>query len=190
MFNEDFKSAVRNREHYFFNSLDSDILADLKLIDWDKIIYLLDTHPEDKFNENYEKRNFNLTEMERRDSNPALSKKIITKLKRTFPKNGITSHIFGGFTKKSKSFNIHRDVMDVLYLQVLGTVRFSLWKPNLNIDAEFIYPKDATRYYIKTYKPGSMIWIPRGTYHLIEPLESRIAFSFGVEGGNEPSTYI
>ena len=38
-------------------------------------------------------------------------------------------------------------------------------------------------------KPGMYVYLPRGTHHQVFPRESRVSFSFGVEGNPDPSMY-
>lgn len=182
-FDEEFRQAVRDRLHYPFPQkvYESDV-------EWNNVIYLLDTHPRRKdLKSNVEKLNFNLLGLEGRNSAPRVSRTIVADLRSAFPKNKITSQFFGGLTKQSRSFEIHKDSMDVLYYQAIGKVEFSIW--DSEVDAPNIERKQAKPRYKKMMSPGEMCWIPRGTYHRIIPLESRVALSFGVEDEPDPSTY-
>jgi hypothetical protein len=181
--NEEFRQAVRDRLHYPFPGkiYESDV-------EWNNVIHLLDTHPGNKdLKSNVEKLNFNLLGLEGRGSAPGVSRTIVADLRFAFPQNKVTSQFFGGLTKLSRSFEIHKDKMDVLYYQAIGKVEFSIW--DSEVDAPNIERKVAKNRYRKTMEPGEMCWIPRGTYHRIIPLESRVALSFGVEEEPDPSTY-
>jgi hypothetical protein len=195
LFNDEFKASVKKRTHYDWNNesvFDQLPMNTVKRFTWAEALELLDTHPEEYRSINKDKLRFVLTKIELRGSHPNFSKFVRQELDKTFPKNQTTVHIFGGITNKCKSFEIHRDVMDVLYLQVFGSVTLSLWKPKLGFipTSDEIEKKNVDCYYRKHFKEGRMIWIPRGTWHYIEPRQSRIGFSFGVEGKPEPSTYI
>lgn len=189
MFDENFKEAIRNRKYY---RPDDYKLPPDSVFGWKQAMNLLDSHPDNHRVLNGSKLSFTLTAIEQRNSAPAFVKDIIKELKSTFPSNSITTHFFGGFTNKSKSFRIHRDVMDVLYLQVLGNVEWSMWEPK---DIEYyrddskksIDKEEANLLYTSTFKPGSMIWVPRGQYHLVEPYGTRLGISFGIEGNIDAS---
>lgn len=189
MFDEDFLNAVRQKRHY---RIDYPEKIDYS---WDEFLPFLDSHPSNKIKINPEKINFNLLRLESRASSPLFVKDIISRLKKTFPKNNITAHAFGGLTRKSESFKIHRDAMDVFYLQVLGEIEWSVWKPN-NVDwhndknYQNLSSKEGEKIFTERFTRGKMIWIPRGTYHLVQPYTSRIGISFGVEGKLDPSTYV
>jgi len=192
MFDESFREAVRNQHYYRPNNYE--LPSDLDF-GWKEVIWMLDSHPDEKRTLRESKLGFVLTAMEQRNSTPRFVKDIIKELKSVFPDNNITAHFFGGFTNKSKSFEIHRDTMDVLYLQILGNVEWSMWEPN-NSDyykddsKKILNKEEANLSYTSIFKPGNMIWVPRGKYHLVEPYNSRLGVSFGIEGKIDPSSYI
>ena len=163
----------------------------VKPFGWPEAIKLLDTHPTEHRTLSTTKLKFALTRLEKRPSNPNFAKFVKKELERVFPKNMITVHMFGGLTADHKSFDIHRDKMDVLYLQLFGAVNLSLWKPKGGFipESDSIDEKNANQFYKKIFTYGNMIWIPRGTWHYIEPLQSSIRFSFGVEGHLDTSIY-
>ena len=193
MFDEKFKEAVRNRQYYRLNDYE---LPPESVFGWKEAIHLLDSHPEDKTELAPKLYSYVLTALERRQSIPQFIKDIIKELESIFPNNRITAHFFGGFSVKTKSrAGIHRDIEDVLYLQVLGDIQWSMWEAN-----KIEYYKDESKrklekeevdlLYTSLFKPGSMIWIPREEYHFAEPYGSRLGVSFGIEGKIDPSTYI
>lgn len=188
---DEFLDKVRNKEYFYFYRTDGTYYHDKSMWDfrWDNIIHLLDSHPEDMKKTNKNKNNFNLIGMEKRQSSPEFCKTFMKDLKELFPRNNITSHIFGGIGNH-QSFDIHRDAMDVLYLQTIGKVELSIWKEKTPSNQDNITENQGELLIRKKLHPGHLVWIPRGTFHLIEPLESRIAFSFGVEGEPDPSTYV
>ena len=189
MFDEDFLNAVRQKRHY---RIDYSEKIDYS---WDEFLPFLDSHPSDKMKINAEKINFNLVRVESRASSPPFVKDIVSRLGKIFPKNSISAHAFGGLTCESKSFKIHRDKMDVFYLQVLGEIEWSVWEPN-NVDwyndknYQNLFSNDGKRIFTERFNCGKMIWIPRGTYHLVQPYTSRMGISFGVESKIDPSTYV
>jgi hypothetical protein len=182
MFNEIFLKKVRNKE----------ATVGYTEVGWSYDMYdfmtYMNTHPEEFKIWESKNRRLGLTKMELRQSTPDFAKNIIEKLKKTFYKNDITCHAYCGFTDYSKSFNIHKDKMDVLYLQVVGDVEWSIWKSN--IDEKDITPDQGECVYKEKFIPGKWIWVPRGTYHLVKPITPRIGFSFGIENDHDPSTYI
>lgn len=199
MFDEKFLEAVRKREFYSFEDKvqyphwNLSAIESLFKYNWESVIDYIDSHPSEYFAVNPKKYNFNVTKMELRGSTPRFAKDILNNLSQIFPKNKPSVHIFGGLTKDSRSFEIHKDKMDVLYVQILGKVKFSTWMPKDITEEEGpdnISEEKCNLVYSDTFIRGRMYWIPRGRYHLIEPLESRIAFSFGVEGKIDPSTYV
>lgn len=199
MFDEKFLEAVRKREFYSFEDKvqyphwDPNTVENLFKYNWQSVIDYINSHPLGFFTMNPRKYNFTATKMETRGSTPRFAKDILLNLGQTFPKNSTSVHMFGGLTSASRSFEIHKDKMDVLYVQILGKVKFSTWIPKDITEEEGpenISEEKCNLVYSDTFTRGRMYWIPRGRYHLIEPLESRIGFSFGVEGQPDPSTYV
>jgi len=189
MFDDKFLDAVRAKKHYRI-----DYPGDIDY-SWDEFLPFLDSHPRNKMTISGDKIKFNLLALEARGSTPQFAKYIISELKKTFPKNGISAHAFGGLTDQSKSFKIHRDKMDVFYLQVLGDIEWSVWEPNdtnwYNDSAyENLSSDQGKKLFTERFTCGKMIWIPRGTYHLVQPYTSRMGISFGVESEIDPSTYV
>lgn len=162
---------ISNREYYTsrFEIQDYDMYDFLK--------YAIN-HPTDHalFNDN--KKNLILHKMEERRSTPSFAREIIKELRKTFYKNSINLHGMVGFTNDSRSHEIHRDSMDVLYLQVIGEVEWSIWNSDKVI-----------RVFSTKLTPGDTIWIPRGIPHHVKPLSPRVGFSFGIEGDPEASEY-
>jgi ribosomal protein L16 Arg81 hydroxylase len=180
---ESFLESVRNRQHYYFGNVIN--TADFNLF---KYIKLLDSHPNEAKTWNNEKENISLTTLESRGSSPNFIKDIISELRDVFTINKISCHSFSGFTETSQSFKIHKDPMDVLYLQGVGSVVWSVWESI--VDEDNILPEQGKCIFQETFTPGDLIWIPRRTYHHVKPLEARVGFSFGVENNPDPSTYI
>jgi hypothetical protein len=160
------------------------------------MIDLFDNHPMDKIGGNVNKMNYTLLSFERRPSAPKQLLNMVEQLKNKFHKNTVSLICFGSFGKTAKSFNIHRDTMDVIYMQGLGEVDFSIWKwigkdgIKLPDNIDHGNRNDVKQIFKKRFKKYDICWIPRGTYHLIQPVGTRVGFSFGVEGDPDPSTYI
>jgi hypothetical protein len=181
--NESFLENVRNRQYYYFgNVIDT---GDFNLF---KYIRLLDSHPPKDTHWQEEKETVWLNKLAGRESSPIFIKKIMNDLKKTFTLNNINCHTYSGFTETSESFGIHKDKMDVLYLQSIGSVIWSVWESDINKSE--ILPEQGKCVFKETFTPGDLIWIPRGTYHHVKPLGPRVGFSFGVENNLDPSTYI
>jgi ribosomal protein L16 Arg81 hydroxylase len=156
---------------------------------------LLDSHPKKHLQTSSQSIRFVLKLLEQRASSPEFLKRIVTKLGEIFPKNNISAHMFGGLTQSHKSFEIHRDTMDVLYLQVLGDIEWSVWEPTnpawyTEDSKDTMQSNQGKRIFSERLTMGKMIWIPRGVYHLVNPYSSRLGISFGVEGNPEPSMYV
>lgn len=180
MFNEDFFNAVR--EHNYF---DGNISVDWNLYDFIKFLH---SHPNSSINWYDVDELVVIHHIEFRNKAPQFVKDIIKKLQITFPQNRITCHAFVGFTEDSSSFGIHKDSMDVLYLQVIGEVTWSMWE--CETEKNNIQPEEGLCVYKETFKPGDWIWVPRGHFHCSEPKSLRVGLSFGIEGEINPSTYI
>ena len=65
--------------------------------------------------------------------------------------------------------------MDVFLVQVISTVGLKV--EGINGEEPF------------DFEPGMYVYLPRGTHHQVFPRESRVSFSFGVEGTPDPSMY-
>jgi hypothetical protein len=182
IFNDKFLKTVRNKQ-VAIGYTDSDWNYDMY-----DLIHYLSTHPEEFRLWEHDNKRLGLTKMEFRQSTPDFAKKIIKDLKFTFYKNNISCHAYCGFTDHSKSFEIHKDKMDVLYLQVIGNTEWSIWESDLN--EMNITPDQGKCIFNEKFMPGKWIWVPRGTYHFVKPFGPRIGFSFGVEGDPDPSIYI
>jgi hypothetical protein len=204
--NHKFLENVRHHRPHFFGNINS--VKDFSYIDW---IKLIEGHPlkgggeKTKQLKVYKPKNnaIELRHLERRGSMPQWFKDLHNRMSTTFKKNHVTAIAFGSFGPDAKSFKIHRDRMDVVYLQVVGSVKLSLWKPNVPVspvhntlvtiedtfDPETEMEK-VDKFYERIFYPDQLLWIPRGTYHYIEPLETRLGISFGIEGSIDPSTYI
>ena len=105
-------------------------------------------------------------------------KEIIEQLKIIYNQKNITLIAFSGYSADSKSFKIHKDKMDVIYLQVYGEIIWSVWESDKTTDN--IQPDQGTSVFKQKFVPGDMIYIPAGTFHHVEHLDKpRIGFSFG-----------
>lgn len=185
---EEFKEAVRNKQYYHFgNVLDFEY-------NWYDYMKLVATHPENirKFVD--EKKRVELAKAHERAKLPRFAKDILINMRKMFTKNHSTLVCFSGMTDH-RSLDIHKDSMDVLYLQVLGEITWEIWQPTEEKDDGSFKKETTKRVWHKRFTSGDLIWIPRGTYHQVVPHGARVGFSFGVEdhtGKNkiDPSTYI
>lgn len=184
--NESFLNDVRNKQyHYFGNIINVDY-------DWYRFVKLVSTHPNKSVKWMDDRKLVDLTNAAARPSLPKFAHNILKDLATTFHKNGPSLVPFAGFTDDHESLQIHRDSMDVLYLQVLGEIRWSIWQPDEPVLAPMhvIQPAEGEQIWEAKFSPGDLIWIPRGVWHHVTPLGPRVGFSFGVEGDPDPSTYI
>lgn len=164
--------------------------------DWNNIIDMVDSHPRRLHDWNREKQRIALNSFHLRGSAPKFSKHIMNAMRKFFVdehrdflsrkkyKKGpqqITNIAFIGFGQCSGSYPRHKDGMDVFLVQVVNPCRLTAGpseKPDPATDVSF------------DMVPGSMVWIPRGTWHRLEPAVSRVTFSFGVEGDFDPADYV
>ena len=170
--------------------------------DWYKFAKLVATHPHPKTKWTDDKKRVELSYADTRPSLPTFAHDIVNNLGATFPENTPTLVAFAGFTSDHQSISIHRDIMDVFYVQVVGEVRWEIWEPSaawfkgLEKDVEGeaslfnIQPDQGTKIWEKNLSPGDAVWVPRGVWHQVIPFGPRIGFSFGLEGQPDPSTYI
>ena len=120
---------------------------------------------------------------------------LYNELVKTFYKNNISIHLYVSLRKESRSYPPHKDGMDVFYLQSLNTINMKIYPHKdgslFNVSRDLKATPHAERaIFSRKMVPGHSIWIPRGTYHHIVPLEPRVGFSFGVEGDTDPCTYV
>ena len=167
---------------------------------WDKAIDMVDTHKHDDYDWNRQKQRLGLNSFHNRGSAPAFAKEIVADMQKFFIDDHInlpdsilrkeeyikgpqqiTNIAFCGFGQFSGSYPRHKDSMDVLLVQVLNECKITIGpneEPNEDEDT------------IINMQPGHFVWIPRGTWHQLEPTVSRVTFSFGVEGDADPKDYI
>jgi hypothetical protein len=188
MFNDDIFNSIRNKKFHPGSELSIEGTKLSVEYDMFEFISYAFNHPPKYRKFQPENKMFGLIKMEERKSTPDFVKNVIEYLKNTFHKNDITCHGFCGISNNSKSFGIHKDRMDVFYLQAYGNIEWSIWESNLN--KSNIKPNEGICIYKEIFLPGNFIWIPRGTYHCVDQLTQRIGFSFGIEGSDDPADYI
>lgn len=183
IFTDECKQRIRERKVW---------KKDLKISDsirnefgWDYHMNMMDSHPEKMQVWNTDKMKVSLNSFHSRPSAPDFAKEVFRQLNETFVddrggEQHITNIVFYGFGPKSLSYPRHKDRMDVFLVQVLGDVPIRLGVTEI--------PRDDDVKHI--LRPGECLWIPRGTYHHLTPDVSRITYSFAVEKGDDPSTYI
>lgn len=186
--NKDFIESALQKKFYYFGNV-SDKIPHIQDFNWNEFMPFFDSHPEKLRGIKEEARRFTLMKCDERSKTPLCGKFVLNNLKSLFSEDQHrhTLHMFGGWTDTHKSFKIHKDSMDVLYLQMIGEVEWSIWekRPEYTSGSPSILDsKSGKKVWRKKFKRGDMIWVPRGTYHLCEPYGSRVGFSFGVEGAN------
>ena len=169
-----FLEHKKNKQWYYLGNVVSDIK--FTLVD---LIRLIRSHPNDKEVVFYDhKQSIELQQIQSRGSLPRFAKDVLNQLREIYKQKHITLIAFSGYGVDSKSFNIHKDKMDVIYLQVYGEIIWSVWESDKPI-AE-IQPEQGTCVFKQKFVCGDMIYIPAGTFHHVEHLDKpRIGFSFG-----------
>ena len=144
--------------------------------DWNRHMHALDSHPRNRLDLNSTKFRIGLNVFHQRESCPAFAKDIERILSEVFSlhNNRISNIAFTGFGPDSDSYPRHKDEMDVFLVQIIGDIK---------IQVEGLHEEPVP------FLPGDYYWIPRGVYHQVFPITSRVSFSFGVEGDPDPSVY-
>jgi len=175
------KELIRNKEVWWSTVRDCEV-------SWDKIMRMIDTHPVDLYDWNSDKNRLGLNSFHHRPSAPHFAKEIVEEMEHTFvhpaPKKfeyekgppQITNIAFVGFGQNSGSYPRHKDSMDVFLVQVINECKITI--------GEEEQPRNSDQTVVM--KPGDCVWIPRGTWHHLEPTVSRVTFSFGFE--SDPDT--
>lgn len=159
---------------FFFGKLPP---GTVEIWDWNQHMKMLNSHPDELIDKKSDKFRIGLNNFHSRPSAPDFAKAVEQEMQDVFALHGnkITNIAFTGFGKESGSYPWHKDSMDVFLVQVISTI--GLRVEGFNNDEEF------------DFLPGDYVWLPRGTHHQIFPRESRVTFSFGVEGDPDPSIY-
>jgi mannose-6-phosphate isomerase-like protein (cupin superfamily) len=144
---------------------------------WNEFMTMMDSHPNDLYDRNSDKMRIGLNSFHSRGSAPDFARKIYEEMQEVFTlhESKITNIAFSGFGRASGSYPWHKDSMDVFLVQVISTVGLKVEGINDNEPFDF--------------EPGMYAYLPRGTHHQVFPRESRVSFSFGVEGSPDPSIY-
>lgn len=166
---------IRDKKH-FWTKIDFNY-------SWDEIMHLIDTHPQELYDWNREKQRLGLNSFHSRPSAPEFTREIFKEMEETFvvpaPKKEkyekgkpqITNIAFVGFGQYSGSYPRHKDSMDVFLVQVINDCKITIgYTEEPTDDDETV-----------VMKPGDAVFIPRGTWHQLEPTVSRVTFSFGFE---------
>jgi len=143
------------------------------------IVWLAASHPRDKIQQFNDRNTIHFVATERRSSSPKFSKAVVNELKMYY-NTPITSHLYVGYDDTNRSFSrIHRDTMDVIIVQQYGTIDVSIW--SADTDKDGVSESEATLTERQTLNPGDAVYIPKGTFHWVEPHGQRITYSFGIE---------
>lgn len=152
--------------------------------EWDSIMKMMDAYIENDspLSINNAKFKIQIQWIERhgKDFLDHFALEHIENMKSVFYKNYISLIAFLGFGPEADSSGIHKDSMDVLLMQKANNVGFALYNSE--------NPEDKLVEFM--LQPGDMVWIPRGTWHRIQPYGNRVTYSFGVEQNPNPTTYI
>lgn len=167
---------IRNKRHFWTK-------VDVDGADWNRMMPLIDTHPENLHAWNRNKQRVSLNSFHQRPSAPGFAKDVFSYMRDFFVKRApkkekytkgepsITNIAFVGFGQNSDSYPRHADNMDVFLVQVVSEIKITIGY------TEEPSEKDDVR----MMRPGDAVWLPRGTWHQLEPKKSRITFSFGFE---------
>ena len=144
---------------------------------WNEFMKMMDSHPEKLYDRNSDKMRIGLNNFHTRGSAPEFARNIYAEMQDVFTLHApkITNIAFSGFGRASGSYPWHNDSMDVFLVQVISTVGLRVEGINNNEQFDF--------------EPGMYVYLPRKTHHQVIPRESRVSFSFGVEGEPDPSMY-
>lgn len=169
------KEEIRDKKHWW-TKVDTDY-------GWTQMIRLIDTHPQEMYDWNREKQRLGLNAFHTRPSAPQFARDIVDEMNDFFvdpaPKKfeydkgppQITNIAFCGFGQFSGSYPRHKDSMDVFLVQVINDCKITIgYTEEPTDDDETV-----------VMKPGDAVFIPRGTWHQLEPTVSRVTFSFGFE---------
>ena len=171
-------SCIRNKEYGYFQN-------EIKIGDynWLNTIDFIYKAPKDHLQIYLEEEFCVLYNCQDRPSLPAFSRKILDILNDTLSygidsrKTYLDNQMWFSFVDKGGSLKVHADRMDVIYLQAVGSVEWSMWKnKEEKIESRRLYP-------------GDLVYVPRDQHHLSEPYGPRVSFSHGIQG-LDPSTYI
>lgn len=105
--------------------------------------------------------------------------------KNIFHKNEISAHTYFGMCEQgSEQLNLHKDTMDVIYIQAINRTRFNVRDGTSKKNNKILFDK--------VFDPQEIIYIPAGTAHEIISFEPRASISIGVEGiiENYPPDYL
>ena len=122
---------------------------------------MIDSHPDNLIEREPNKNKITLSNLHLRSSVKTIVKTIISLLENISTSGQRISNIVSISFGKHESYSLHKDNMDVLLLQVQ--------KGRIQIEDEIMMS-------------GDIVYIPRGTDHRITPLQSRVTYSFGIEG--------
>ena len=183
--NLDFREAISKRKHFFLGNI-----GDPKFSMYNMLKLVPDHRKADiQFDEDRER--FLLHSVHKRGKLPALVKEVINDLKHVFYKNLITLDIYSTFYEDRGRAAIHKDIVDVIYLQSVGEVDWSVWESD-KPEGHVIDPDEATLLFDRRLTPGDMIYMPSMVAHRSMPVgHARLGLSFAADGAPvDTSTYI
>lgn len=177
--NENFLEHIRNRDVFCTKIKNASL-------EWDQLFSWLDTGSLDDtlFCPPVAKGRINFVPLFKMKNLPEFIKQVENEFKELFTMNTIGGQVFANWHKEGDSFPMHKDEMDVFYIQCKNKV-------HVKIAAE----KHGDPILSKELIPGDCVWIPRGLFHKFTILEPRIGLSIGVEEFQkncviDPSLYI
>jgi len=167
--------AAKNREWCYLETIDADMPT------WNEVFFAIEElRPTDNW---LKKPNLNFHILD------SIKIKKVAIIKRYFQeifyKNVVTAHTYFGICEQgSESLNLHKDSMDVIYIQAINRTRFNVRDGTSKQKNKILFDK--------VFEPQEIIYVPAGTAHEIISFEPRASISIGVEGimENYPPDYL
>lgn len=92
-------------------------------------------------------------------------------LHKEFPgARGVTSHLYFSINSESATFGRHNDTAQVFYVQLKGSVSWTIFSPTQGT-------------IVATLEPGDLVYVPKHMDHCIKPWGPRLGISIGLDYG-------
>lgn len=180
--NDTLKNAVQLGEPVVLR----DVIPKERLFDWNLVVRLIDENGQ-KNEDNLDKNKYperggfvvhRIEKHERMQYWAALTHEIF----KEYGGRNSSLHMYGSLCKSSRTFGIHRDTADVLYIGVIGKVLWEVYEEKG--ETKHLMTMESTTQdpiLSEIIYPGDVIYIPRGIWHNTVPLKNRVGLSMGRE---------
>jgi hypothetical protein len=159
-----FIQAVINREWCYLETIDTEMPS------WNDILFNIESVRHGKMWRKDPNLNFQMYDT--RDIEPI--EKIRKYFKDIFYKNDVSAHVYFGISNERGNLGLHKDSMDVIYIQAINEADISVWSGGEDDpERECLFEK--------RFVPTEMIYLPMGTNHQIKPFQPRASISIGIE---------